>query len=200
MIKKEENPHITKNKVLEFLEDEYEGFVTIYTDGSKDPNTGKTGFAYYIPSENITKFKRTSDNISVYTTEMAAITNALTWLCSKNYTNQNLVILTDSYSSLQSIKSNSSSRPDLLQTIQVLADFLRKKGNKLIIEYIPAHIGIPGNEICDKLAKKALKQENVECTIGLSSNEFISIIKNKFKKKQQENWENTSFWHNRSIQ
>ena len=63
--------------------DIYSEYVHIYTDGSKDPVSGKTGIAFYIePSLNtkaIIYRARLSNNISVYTSEHMAITHALKW-------------------------------------------------------------------------------------------------------------------------
>ena len=133
MVNKQDNPHVTKNIVLQAIEDQYSQFIHVYTDGSKDPNTGKTGFAFFIPSLKTVRFRRTSDNVSVYTTEMAAIANSLAWLNGKDIKNKNIVILTDSYSSIQSIQNNSTTRPDLLQAIQNLANSLHNKGNNVVI-------------------------------------------------------------------
>ena len=41
----------------------------IYTDGSKEPKEGKTGFAFVIPELNV-------NSMTVYTVEMLAITMA----------------------------------------------------------------------------------------------------------------------------
>ena len=57
--------------------DVYNDFVHIYTDGSKDPNTGKTGMAFYVeplpPMKSFIGRARLNDNISVYSTELTAI-------------------------------------------------------------------------------------------------------------------------------
>lgn len=39
----------------------YQAFTAVYTDGSKDPKTGRTGFAFSCPSLNIFNNRRTSD-------------------------------------------------------------------------------------------------------------------------------------------
>ncbi len=189
MVKKGDNPHDSKFKVLQFIEEEYKDFVKIYTDGSKDPDSGKTGYGVYVQNANDKVHKRTSNNLSVYTTEMAAITIALAYAHGQEYSNRSIVILTDSYSSIQSIENNSSTRPDLLNAIHDLAHDIQVRGNKLVIEWVPAHIGIPGNEICDQLAKLALQKYQVDSKLNLSANEFIFIINQKYREKIQQNWE-----------
>lgn len=51
--------------------------VFIFTDGAKDPDTGRAGAAVYIPASESYIKKRISDHVSVYTTELTAILLAL---------------------------------------------------------------------------------------------------------------------------
>ena len=55
----------------------YQTAVPVYTDGSKEPETGRTGFAFSIPTMKVSIKRRTSDYLSVYTVEMLAIAAAL---------------------------------------------------------------------------------------------------------------------------
>ncbi len=88
------------------LQTVYQAFVPVNTDGSKDPNTGRTGFAFSIPSLNISVNRRTSDNLSIYTVEMMAIATALQWIEETQI--KKVIICTDSCSSLTSLKSFTS--------------------------------------------------------------------------------------------
>ncbi|CAC5405219.1 unnamed protein product [Mytilus coruscus] len=174
-VSKKENPHIIKSKALEYIDNAYKNHLKIYTDGSTDPASGKTGYAFLIPSKLIASYKRTSDNLSVYTTEMTAIYQSLKWLFFNHQPGQKVVILIDSYSAIQSIQNDTSSRPDILQPIQLLACRLKQKNIEVTIEWIPAHVGILGNEQVDKLAKLALSKDKIDLNISLSANEFIAI-------------------------
>ncbi len=51
--------------VNERLHTLYHTFVPVYTDESKDPHTGRTGFSVTIPSLNVSVKRRTSDDLSV---------------------------------------------------------------------------------------------------------------------------------------
>ncbi|CAC5368100.1 unnamed protein product [Mytilus coruscus] len=190
-ISKKENPHIIKTKALEYIDNAYKNHLKIYTDGSKDPASGKTGYAFLIPSRLIASYKRTSDNLSVYTTEMTAIYQSLKWLFSNQQPGQKVVILTDSYSAIQSIQNNVPSRPDILEPIQILACRLKQKNIEVTIELIPAHVGILGNEQVDKLAELALSNDKIDLNLSLSANEFIAITTALYKKKWQARWDNT---------
>ncbi len=55
--------------VQKYIDLTYYSMVQIYTDGSKDPDSGKTAVAVYIPLFKIKMSKRTSDHISVFTAE-----------------------------------------------------------------------------------------------------------------------------------
>lgn len=53
--------------VTERIQNIYQSYVPVYPDRSKDPETGRTGFAVSIPSLKVSVKKRTSDQLSVYT-------------------------------------------------------------------------------------------------------------------------------------
>ncbi len=63
----------------------------LFTDGSKEPETGT---AVYIPQYELAVIKRTADNISVYTVELVGVLIVLKWI-QKNNVN-NAIIATDS--------------------------------------------------------------------------------------------------------
>ncbi|CAC5371734.1 unnamed protein product [Mytilus coruscus] len=198
-ISKKENPHIIKAKALEYIDNAYKNHFKIYTDGSNDPASGKTGYAFLISSKLIASYKRTSDNLSMYTTKMTAIYQSLKWLFSNQQPGQKVAILTDSYSAIQSIQNDVSSSPNILEPIQILACRLKQKNIEVTIEWIPAHVGILGNEQVDKLAKLALSNDKIDLNMSLSANEFIAITTALYKKKWQARWDNTCSLWSRSI-
>jgi len=109
-----ESGNIVENR----LQTVYQAFTPVYTDGSKDPNTGRTGFAFSCPSLNIFINRRTSDHLSVYTVEMMAIAiaTALQWIEETGI--KKIILCTDSCSALQSLKSfTSHSRQDIVNEI-----------------------------------------------------------------------------------
>ncbi|CAC5381285.1 unnamed protein product [Mytilus coruscus] len=90
-------------------------------------------------------------------------------------------------------------RPDILEPIQILACRLKQKNIEVTIEWIPAHVGILGNEQVDKLAKLALSNDKIDLNLSLSANEFIAITTALYKKKWQARWDNTCSLWSRSI-
>ncbi len=83
---------------------------------------------------------------------MIAILLALQWVEEINI--PGVVICSDSFSAISSLKSGkSSTRQDILSDI--LQSLFRIQ-TKTVISFIwiPAHIGIEGNEVVDQIAKK----------------------------------------------
>jgi ribonuclease HI len=52
---------------------------TLFTDGSKDPKTRRTGAAFSVPEFQVAVTKRATDHLSVYTLELLAILLAAEW-------------------------------------------------------------------------------------------------------------------------
>ena len=75
--------------------------------------------------------------------------------CTVEMTPQKKVILIDSKAALQSQISNTSDQPvhQLLKDLQLLPQECT-----VVLQWIPAHCGIPGNERADRLAKSGSKQ------------------------------------------
>ena len=108
----------------------YNNFVHIYTDGSKDPITGKTGMAFYVEP-----LPRLTDNVSVYATELTAIFHALLWIKSNNRGFSDFVIFSDSLSALIVIGGGNSVRRDLINKIISINKSLMDKGLNIIFEW-----------------------------------------------------------------
>ena len=91
----------------------YQSYVPVYTDGSKDPNTGSTGFAFTIPAVQVSVQRRASDDLSVHTAEMMAMATALQWIEELHI--PKVILCSDSCSALMSVQSfMSHSRQDVV--------------------------------------------------------------------------------------
>jgi len=146
LIKSDTNPNTTyatiKNK---FPDSEY-----IYTDGSLTNNgvgcafvTDRETFMYGLPK-----------GTSIYSAEAYALKMSVEYAISASKTAEStkFLILTDSKSSLQNLKSQGSHNPHLGNIGNIL---YKQHHTTVAFLWIPSHKGIPGNEKADQAAKQA---------------------------------------------
>ncbi|GFN87442.1 Pol-like protein [Plakobranchus ocellatus] len=105
---------------------------------------------------NRSKATRLRDGASVFSAELEGIALALTEIRKLSKYYKNFVIYSDSLSALQAIQSRNFKVID----IRRLYNLIRKLAPYVHISFvwIPAHVGIRGNENVDKLAKAALNR------------------------------------------
>ena len=159
----------------------------VYTDASiKD---GQVGAAYYIQDGGIGVKFRLSTGITIFTAEMIAIRESLKIIMENN--THRSVIFSDSLGSIQAIQSEqSTSRPSLLIEILELISDIRNLDNEITICWIPSHIGLPGNEVVDSLAKAAIDSPDVDMVVPYELREAYSVIDRHIRSKWQESWNN----------
>ena len=128
----------------------YNDFFHIFTDGSKmNDNTG-----YAFVANNYIEYNRLPSICSVFTAELYAIYRAVKY--SENTHWNKIVIFSDSLSVLQTIKSFKLKCHYMFKLQRLLA-FSRKE---IILEWVPAHVGIHGNTKADEAAKEATNSGN----------------------------------------
>ncbi|GFN99325.1 RNA-directed DNA polymerase from mobile element jockey [Plakobranchus ocellatus] len=116
--------------------------------------------AYFPEHPDCSKATRLRDGASVFSAELEGIALALTEMKKLTKYHKNFAIYSDSLSALQAIQSKNFKVID----IRRLYNLIRKFPPYVHISFvwIPAHVGIRGNENVDKLAKAALNRES--CT------------------------------------
>ena len=88
-----------------------------------------------------------------------------------------VLICSDSTSILASIRSfHSNSRQDVLYEVLQSVTRITNQGGQVKFLWVPAHVGVRGNERVDELAKRALKKENIEMQINVSKAEVKCVI------------------------
>ena len=171
---KSDLPALINYITLSHIDRCYSDHTCIYTDGSKDPDSGLVASAYVIPSLQIQYSERLSNNLSIYTAELIAIKKSLCWIHENKP--KKSAILSDSLSALTSLQTrNSRSRPDLLTEVLVLYNQCLELGLKVTLEWCPAHVGIPGNEKADRAAKDGLLYTSVSDVVPLAPTEIYSM-------------------------
>uniref|UniRef100_A0A3B5QKI5 Reverse transcriptase domain-containing protein n=1 Tax=Xiphophorus maculatus TaxID=8083 RepID=A0A3B5QKI5_XIPMA len=183
----EEGRQTVEGEVERYVRREYGEYLQIYTDASKMVND-RVGIAFIIPDLNIMENKRLTDSLNVYTGELLAISMALKW--SEELSDKKVLICSDSSSALISImEQESEARQDILIDINKSIHKMGINRSTVKFIWIPAHIGIVGNELADTFAKSASKRSEIELKVKYSKNEIKSISKIYYKKKWQEQWE-----------
>ena len=166
--KADSDPHLLKSRAMELI-DIYclPDDIKIYTDGSVDPVKKTAGCAFYLrhgPTRLLKSF-RLKNNASTLQTELIAINLALK-AASSLPTHDRVTLLTDSLSALHVI--NTLHNTDNIDIINDIKNCFRHFQH-LTSVWVPSHTDIPGNEIADQLAKKALKHSKIDIELPLSS-------------------------------
>lgn len=178
---------LDKYQVQGYINERYGGEVKIFTDASKLDDR-KVGVAFVIPELGVEMGRRITDDLAVYTAELIAVWLALQWV--EENRPERAVIASDCSSALLSIKSwQSNSRQDVVSNIAQLSNVLLKAGVMISFVWVPAHIGVAGNELADSCAKKAASNTNVEMEVDYSKSEIKSIIKQKIRGRWQSLWD-----------
>ena len=94
--------------------------------------------------------------VSIFTAELMAILLACVTLTKLPNPPTKAVILSDSKSALQALnRKRNSNREEIISKILNLSHQIISRGTELIMQWLPSHTGIRGNEMADKAAKKA---------------------------------------------
>ena len=166
--------------------------ISCYTDGSKTEHG--TGYGYLIITNNntntITEYSaKIPDFCSVYQAELLAITAAAEEM--KLVTNQDIIILSDSLSSLQTLNNkcmNSKTALNCHSALNCLAAH-----NTVKVQWIEAHRHW-GNDRADDLAKKGTICDNPQK--GLLPQSYIKHhINQKVRNRSITDWQQTVHTH-----
>lgn len=132
--------------------------IEIYTDGACSVNTGKGGWGVYIvlPSGEEIKLSGNSENTTNNQMEMTAVVEALSYFKTKKkitiFSDSNYVIkgITEWMDGWKKRDWKKVKNVKYWRKIDILNNYHQVKW-----QHVPAHIGIEGNEIADKLAVEA---------------------------------------------
>ena len=171
---------------LETLNINYQGYIHIYTDGSKALDE-TTGAAFYVPERNFISKWRLHGESSIVSSELSAIEKATSWLLLQDPPGKS-VILTDSNSSLHLIKHRKPKHFIVsIQHIQHNLIKLIENGWIIHFQWIPSHCGIRGNDVVDQAADNARLLEHITYLIEL--NDLYNLVKKKQKVIWQTQWD-----------
>ncbi|KAK8378404.1 hypothetical protein O3P69_011117 [Scylla paramamosain] len=124
--------------------------VVYYTDGSADPDSGRTGAAAITRGAEVCE--RTPDHCSTLQTELVAILLALEH--AQHRRERTVVLHADSRTGLQALQQPyPSDNVGLVTAILGSLQSLAAQGRRVRLNWIPSHVGVRGNEAADAAAK-----------------------------------------------
>ena len=118
--------------------------------------------------ETLHTHRKTSDSLKA---EKEAIEEAVN-LLSNSASNSNIVILTDAKTIIQSLQDPQNTQLNQLRTA---FHILNQNTKETVLQWIPGHAKIIGNEIADQLAKSGSRE--LQEDVSLNADEMKNCIK-----------------------
>ena len=186
--KGEQTPAQQKALTLEMMDIRYpqSSWIQAFTDGSAENavRNGGSGVLIKFPGDTPDSLSiPVGDLCSNYRAELEALQAAAKYLTERDDRRRNIVFLTDSLSALQCIMSGPTDHPskELCDSLQILS-----QQNNVVLQWIPAHVGIRGNETADQLAKAGSHMPQPH--IATSYKEAKTLLKQNFR----TDWQNSN--------
>ena len=174
--KNEQSNEVKKSLTMAMIEEQYpqESWIQVYTDGSATNAVKNGGAGIYIKyptGEWQAEAIPTGLHCTNYKAEIEALRIAAEIISKVTDNSTQVVFLTDALSVLQALTSNNI--PELDQALNNIRSF------RTVLQWIPAHCGIQGNEQADKMAKLGATDEQAQNPVN--QNEMKTIIKSLYK-------------------
>ncbi|XP_049865647.1 uncharacterized protein LOC126366541 [Pectinophora gossypiella] len=155
IVKGDPAANVQFNKIVE---DKWKGWLTIFTDASKESEEECVGSAVWVPQWKSYLSIKSPPKTSVFTGEAIAIYEAVVMV--KSHQLNRTVIFSDSRSCLEDIMKfpfrSKELLPINLKTREALYN-CHALGIEVVLVWIPGHSGIKGNEQADLCAKWAIR-------------------------------------------
>ena len=179
-LNKRQDDNIKKQQTLAYIDEHYphESWIHVYTDGSATnavQDGGAGSIIFLQGGQTIENSTATGKHCTNYSAEVKALEQGAKAVDDLTDQTSDVVFLTDSRSALDAIQNQNE--PNL---IRILNGSLGKR--RVVLQWIPAHCGINGNEMADKLAKRGAAMTQHDNPITLT--EKKTIIKHSFRAKK----------------
>ena len=167
-------------------------WIHIYTDGSAEEGTKNAGWGVWVKEPNGKTrdlFGACGDSCTNYDAEISALQHALDDQLRRFEedppTANSVVVFTDSLSALQAMEEGDLN--DELSKVLHTAEKLRSTHQmKLVLQWIPGHTGIYGNERADILAKKGSQTTQPSKPVTLQTAK--QKMNQTYKREWMNNW------------
>ena len=131
---------------------------------------------------------------SNYEAEAAAIESALTEIenifSNKQDQITDIVVFTDALSVLQALENDNSRDRQITNVSKLISKIITSHEIKVILQWIPGHTDIPGNDRADLLAKAGASKPQTETSASLTTAK--QVIKQQKKKIWLNQWANSN--------
>lgn len=163
--------------------------ITIYTDGSKEND--QVGFGWAVTYDDFIIHEQSTyleDHATVFQAEVMAIKESMDWVRKEcNIDIKKVNLFSDSQAAIQAINSSWIESKVVKETKQSVRR--TTKMTKVSIQWVRGHNNNTGNELADCLAKRGARQLNNKCMIGIPKSYVKGKIKDYYKNKWKECWE-----------
>ena len=173
----------------EKIEELTDSSLLCYTDASKIKDKAGTGI--FIPKKGVELSIRVSPDSSISSTELAAIEDCLLLLkTSYQGEDSSIVILSDSLSAIQCLsnRNNAYHNRDIYRILSLISEF-KDQGQQVTLVWVPAHLGIPGNEKADSLAKNATSKAHIDRQIPATVKDARRFVARTIEGDWQRRWD-----------
>ena len=157
----------------------YNDRVQVFTDGSKKDNSVVLG----IWSSQLSIVAKLPNYCTIFSAELAAIYLAIKAISPLP---GDYVIFTDSLSAIKALQTPSKHNHYLCSWIY--NSLSNVKYNKIVIDWVPSHMGIHGNDQADSHAKHSLLLNHTSLTLYPSVSEFCLMLNFKYHSIWKETW------------
>ena len=143
-----------------------EAWIHVYTDGSATNNGGAGILVHFPGGQKVSASIAVGKHCSNYHAETEALIQAAPIVQASDHDCKQVVFLSDTLSVLQAYQSHKL--PNLTKALQQVAATRRA-----VLQWIPAHRGILGNEQADILAKKGARGEQHANNVSFSEKKTL---------------------------
>ena len=162
------------------------GPLHIYTDGSR--MDGATGAGVFLGEERGSLSVPLGPHATVPQAEVFAILAGVMRLEESGVRGEHIVVCSDSQTALHSLsqpRATSAVVVRCFRAVQRLAE-----SNRVELTWVPAHVGIEGNEAADALAKEAAAVEFIgESEVGVSLSVVKHALHGWLRRQHEADWE-----------